>query len=589
MRHHLRIGVLRLWIRLVGCCIAGTFGGLCPLEAQQPGQQIWTFNAGGIVFSSPALGEDGTVYVGAQIDLGEDAFAGKLFAINPDGSQKWEFTADDWIDSSPAIGPEGTVYFGCWDNFLYALDPVDGSLLWRFETGNLIVASPAVAADGTVYVGSGDGIFYALNPDGSLKWAFPTTDDLDSSPAIAEDGTIYFGSGEGVFYALNPDGTEKWSFPVGEAGDGDNGIVSSPAIDLEGNIYFGAGDAAFYSLASDGTINWGIQLEDKIDSSPALGPEGNIYLVSRDGVFVALDSNGIEFWSLIIGDVFFSSPVVDLQGNVYIASFVGSGDNRLFAFNNNGELLWEFQFQDIVDSSPTISPSGTLYVGSNDNQVYAIHGGVGLADSVWPKFSGDAANSGRFQFGEPPSISQQPRPQTVENGEMVAFTVTASGSAPLSFQWLKDGELITGETEAVLTLLDVSSSDAGAYAVVVTNAAGSVLSEEAVLSVNTPADLWSGAEDLGGGWRWLEWFGFFNVSAEPWIFHSAHAWLFPVAETTASLWLFALDMNWLWTSDSVYPNIFRNDDGAWLFYLLDSTNPRWFFNFSTNPWESHDP
>ena len=97
MRHHLRIGVLRLWIRLVGCCIAGTFGGLCPLEAQQPGQQIWTFNAGGIVFSSPALGEDGTVYVGAQIDLGEDAFAGKLFAINPDGSLKWEFTADDWM------------------------------------------------------------------------------------------------------------------------------------------------------------------------------------------------------------------------------------------------------------------------------------------------------------------------------------------------------------------------------------------------------------------------------------------------------------------------------------------------------------
>ncbi len=489
----------------------------------------------------------------------------------------------------PAIGSDGTVYFGCWDNFLYALDPVDGSLLWRFETGNLIVASPAVAADGTVYVGSGDGIFYALNPDGSLKWAFPTTDDLDSSPAIAEDGTIYFGSGEGIFYALNPDGTEKWNFSLGEASDGDNGIVSSPAIDLEGNIYFGAGDAAFYSLASDGTFNWGIQLEDKIDSSPALGPEGNIYLVSRDGVFVALDSNGIEFWSLIIGDVFFSSPVVDLQGNVYIASFVTSGDNRLFAFNNNGELLWEFQFQDIVDSSPTISPSGTLYVGSNDNQVYAIHTGVGLADSVWPKLSGDAANTGRFQFGEPPSISQQPQSQTVENGEMGAFTVTASGSAPLSFQWLKDGELITGETETVLTLLDVSSSDAGAYAVVVTNAAGSVLSEEAVLSVNTPADLWSGAEDLAGGWRWLEWFRFFNVSSEPWIFHNEHAWLFPAAETTASLWLFAPDMNWLWTSESVYPNIFRNDDSAWLFYLLDSTNPRWFFNFSTNQWESHDP
>jgi outer membrane protein assembly factor BamB len=48
---------------------------------------------------------------------------GKLYAINPDGTQKWAFATGDDVDSSPAIGADGTVYVGSYDNKLYAIGP----------------------------------------------------------------------------------------------------------------------------------------------------------------------------------------------------------------------------------------------------------------------------------------------------------------------------------------------------------------------------------------------------------------------------------------------------------------------------------
>src|SRR5438477_110381 len=82
---------------------------------------------------------DGTIYVGA---------GSNLIAVNPDGSLKWSYPAADWIDSSPAIGPDGTIYVGSWDDNLYAVRP-DGSEKWRFTADDNVSTSPAIAADGT--------------------------------------------------------------------------------------------------------------------------------------------------------------------------------------------------------------------------------------------------------------------------------------------------------------------------------------------------------------------------------------------------------------------------------------------------------
>ncbi|MEQ2009067.1 MAG: immunoglobulin domain-containing protein [Limisphaerales bacterium] len=85
----------------------------------------------------------------------------------------------------------------------------------------------------------------------------------------------------------------------------------------------------------------------------------------------------------------------------------------------------------------------------------------------------------------PPSITAQPVSQTVSVGQSVSFTVTATGTAPLNYQWRKDGTNLNGATSATYNLAGVQTNQAGSYTVVVSNAAGSITSTPpAVLSVN---------------------------------------------------------------------------------------------------------
>lgn len=83
----------------------------------------------------------------------------------------------------------------------------------------------------------------------------------------------------------------------------------------------------------------------------------------------------------------------------------------------------------------------------------------------------------------PPSITSQPQPVTVNAKNAVAFSVTAIGAAPLSYQWSLNSTNIAGATNSSLTIFKVAQQNLGAYAVVVTNAFGSVTSSNAVLSM----------------------------------------------------------------------------------------------------------
>ena len=88
--------------------------------------------------------------------------------------------------------------------------------------------------------------------------------------------------------------------------------------------------------------------------------------------------------------------------------------------------------------------------------------------------------------GTPPSITTQPADVTVTAPNPATFNVTATGDAPLSYQWLRDGGNISGATSASYTLDPTSSSDTGAtFSVVVSNAAGSESSSAATLTVQT--------------------------------------------------------------------------------------------------------
>ncbi|MCD6050127.1 MAG: putative glycoside hydrolase family protein, partial [Verrucomicrobia bacterium] len=87
---------------------------------------------------------------------------------------------------------------------------------------------------------------------------------------------------------------------------------------------------------------------------------------------------------------------------------------------------------------------------------------------------------------ELPYIITPPQSRTVNAGANVTFTVVAGGTAPLSYQWRRNGEGLPGETAASLTLSNVTGAATANYNVVVSNAAGFIVSNPAELTVNTP-------------------------------------------------------------------------------------------------------
>ena len=133
-------------------------------------------------------------------------------------------------------------------------------------------------------------------------------------------------------------------------------------------------------------------------------------------------------------------------------------------------------------STPTLTVAN---VGAGDAGDYAV--------IVSNQAGSVASSTARLTVitATPPSIVSQPRSQTVNAGQSASFSVTANGTAPLSYAWTKngtrlsDGGNITGSSTPTLTVANVGAGDAGDYAVIVSNQAGSVASSAARLTVIT--------------------------------------------------------------------------------------------------------
>jgi outer membrane protein assembly factor BamB len=214
------------------------FAGAAIYAASPEGKILWSFvpefppDKKPHCSSAPALAPDGSLRAVCQ---------DKLYALGPDGSKRWQIEGPGEFDSAPAIGPDGTAYIGDEARRFLAIDAA-GQQRFSFISGGPVRAAPALRADGSVVFGAYDGVLYALRADGTLAWSFATADSIQSAPLVDADGAVVFGSRDNRVYGLNPDGSLRWSLVLEEDIDG------PPAIGPDGTLYIGSDDRCLHAF-----------------------------------------------------------------------------------------------------------------------------------------------------------------------------------------------------------------------------------------------------------------------------------------------------------------------------------------------------
>lgn len=340
-------------------------------------------------------------------------------------------------------------------------------------------ASPtaiAMAPDGALWVADGSNTIRRITPDGNVT----------TIAGVAFGSGNNDGTGTGTTAAPGTSarfGSNMNGLAVSAAGDAyvsDTNSHTIRKVTPAGVVTTFAGTAGTF-----GTTNaTGTAAQFSAPSGLAFDSAGNLFVADRNNRTIRkITSGGVV------------TTYAGLAGN----SNNTDGTLAVSRFNNPFGLAMDgsnnlYVTDTALNSLRRISPSGTVttLVGNNfgaadgignavrfnnpQGVVILSNGGVAIVDTnnhtIRTGFSGSQVQ-----------ITTQPVGQSALVGATVTFSVVASGSPSLSYQWVKGGSDISGETGASLVLNDVQTGAAGTYNVRVTNGAFTALSANAVLTV----------------------------------------------------------------------------------------------------------
>lgn len=261
-----------------------------------------------------AAAADGGIAVapGGLLLVGSDD--GALYGVRK-GKVALRVQLPDVVRATPAVGPDGTIYVGCRDDKLYALAPA-GTVKWVFPTGGDVDAV-AVVGD-TVLAGSDDGTLYALDPHGKVRWSIEVGSPIRGAPAV-RGKVIVFGTLGGELRAVDVEGRPLWSVRAG-------GPVNAPVtVGPDGRVYVGVRGGRVAAVGSDGKPQWTLPLPDHVEAALALAPDGTLAFGCNDRKLRIVSPIGVPTAELVaeapihVRPLFAGKRVLfaDLGGNVY--------------------------------------------------------------------------------------------------------------------------------------------------------------------------------------------------------------------------------------------------------------------------------
>ena len=364
---------------------------------------------------------------------------------------------------------------------------------------------------------------------------------IPNGMTIAANGYVTFDESQfnagGAGFGLSSDGDEIWLFSADAAGNltghvhghsfgaADDGVSFGRHVTSEGREHFVAQSARSLGSANVGPRVGPVIINEIMYRPPDIGGTND----NSDDEYIEVLNTSVDpvplfettnTWRLS-GGVDFNFPAgLTLNGGEYIllvnfnptnttmtSAFrakysVGAGV-RLFGpysgqLNNSGD--------DVELKKPTTAVLGVVPYVLMDKVDYfdvapwpggADGYGLSLQRSEPVAYGNDPASwvaapptaAGATAPGVVPAISAHPQSQSLVAYQTVTFSVSATGGAPLRYQWRLNGAALSGATNSILQLNNVQPEQAGIYEVLVFNTAGSAVSSNATLSLFYPASI----------------------------------------------------------------------------------------------------
>lgn len=419
----------------------------------------------------PAIDEEGVVYISAPDN--------NIHALNGDtGEVIWSFPIEFGPSTAPVLGPDGTVYVGLSDTNIVALNGATGELLWQTPSGGAATVL-GLSGEGTLFGHGASGLMLALSAaSGDVFWETTLALTFASGGvALDADGDVFLAA-KGRLLAING---ATGDVVLECLTDGNSFGTFVPVLAADGTAYLGSWGSGFFAVdTASKALRWRYFTNERWDSPAVIGPDGTVYACT--GTLHAIHGGtGRAEWVFFGEGRILFGPALAADGTLY----AGAEDGNLYAIDSSsGVEKWRFNRIDRVAGPPTVGPDGTVYVAYRDGNLYALKGSAPLADSPWPKWQQNLANTGQSRWADGPAkVLAQSRDELAAMGSTVRFWVNARGAPPFEYQWYRDGEPIPDATASYLVLRDIRMNDEGRYQAVVSNDLGSAVSESIDLEV----------------------------------------------------------------------------------------------------------
>ncbi len=335
-----------------------------------------------------------------------------------------------------------------------------------YNSGNVVVVNCTFSGCGAIGGTNGYG--------GGV--AFPGT---DGAPGVGHGGDIAQ-QGSSTFVLRNSilaatyAAANAYDTSAGRITDGGYNISSDGSLNLTGTSLKNT-DPKLGPLAANGGPTPTLAL---LPTSPALNkiPKASSPAIDQRGIPRPQPQGGssdIGAYELVTRPAILAQP--QSQTNIINTSVTFT----VSAFGGTLSYQWRFNAEDVADAtntSYTIDSVGTADAGDYDVVITNSFGSV-------------TSTGASLTVLEPPEITTQPTDLSVFQGSNATFSVVATGLEPLYYQWQFNGTNISAATDTSYEIISAQLSNAGSYTVVITNADGSVISTQAVLTVGVPPSI----------------------------------------------------------------------------------------------------